>query len=129
MSEKKPTPAIGVGMPALLYLELFAGVLEDAFGTTAYLVGSAARGKEWRDVDVRVILSKEEFNRYCGNFDQKPERLNRQWSALCLAFAELGRGMTGLPIDFQLQESEEANRLWPNEVRVPLIARHRWFDQ
>src|SRR6185503_5686839 len=126
MGEPKPAPSVGVGMPALLKLELFAGVVHDAFGEWPYLVGSAARGKVWRDVDVRVMLGPEEWQRFCGASTQKPERLNRQWTAFCLAFSELGRIMTGLPIDFQLQERDEANRLWPNEVRMPLIATGVW---
>jgi hypothetical protein len=98
----------GVGMPASIRLEHFGEIVNDAFGAVPYLVGSALQGKGWRDVDVRVILSDEEFERQIGPLT-KPLMLNARWAALCLAFATLGREMTGLPIDFQIQQQSVAN--------------------
>jgi hypothetical protein len=34
-------------------------------------------------------------------------------SAITLAFAALGKAMTGLPIDFQIQSATRANELYP----------------
>lgn len=125
--KQKPRPVIGVGSPAVLYLEQFGEVCNDAFGSTAYLVGSAARGKVWRDVDVRVILDDSEFYRLCGH-----SALNGPvWTAFAMAFSALGEKMTGLPIDFQLQGTTHANGQYGGEVRVPLFNRiveehHDW---
>jgi hypothetical protein len=120
----KPHPIIGVGSPQVLYLDLFGDILNDAFGATAYLVGSAARGKVWRDVDVRVILDDNEYHRLYGQVS--PVRKGPRWTAMAMAFSALGREMTGLPIDFQLQSMTHANGMYGGEVRVPLFSR---FDE
>jgi hypothetical protein len=98
----------GVGMPARLRLDQFGEVVREAFGHCPYLVGSAARGKEWRDVDVRLILPDDEFEQVVGELT-RPRCLNLRWNALCLAFAALGHQMTGLPIDFQIDQQTQAN--------------------
>jgi hypothetical protein len=99
---------IGVGMPALLYLEQFGSIVWDAFGTPPYLVGSALEGKEWRDVDVRLILPDSDYERMFGE-PAWVERACGRWAALCMAFSALGCRMTGLPIDFQIQMRTRAN--------------------
>ena len=103
----------GVGMPAALLLEQFAIVLNDAFGHgdnyfCTYQVGSSLERATWRDVDVRVILDDE---RYAAEGYGDPERShgNAKWIAMTLAFSALGRQLTGLPIDFQLQQQTHAN--------------------
>lgn len=118
--KRKPIPHIGVGSPGILRLQQFGEVLNDAFGETAYLVGSAARGKEWRDVDVRVILDDTAFYRLLGHSPHESPR----WKAMAMAFSTLGTDMTGLPIDFQLQGMTHANGLYGGEVRVPLFTRY-----
>lgn len=110
MSEGRPM--IGVGMPAALHLEAFGREINDAFGHLPYLVGSAAVGKEWRDVDVRLILPDEEFDRLFPPVDpgQFPDGL---WGLLCAAISELARQRTGLPVDFQIQRASFANERFP----------------
>lgn len=110
---------IGVGMPEWLKLNQFGRVVWEAFDEVPYLVGSAALGKRWRDVDVRLILSDDAFASQVGNL-RRPRCLNLRWNALCLAFAALGRDMTGLPIDFQIDQQTQANEDYGDELRVPL---------
>ena len=110
---------IGVGMPAEILLNQFGSLVWDAFGEVPYLVGSAARSKNWRDVDVRLILDDAEYERLIGKVE-KPHCTNPRWNAFCLAFAALGQRMTGLPIDFQIDQQTEANELHRGE-RHPLI--------
>lgn len=102
----------GAGMPASIYLEDFASKVIDAFSGAdhfgVYHVGSSLSSKEWRDVDVRLILSDEEYARMELGDPRDPFR-NAKWSALVLAFSALGRHMTGLPIDFQIQQQSHAN--------------------
>jgi hypothetical protein len=97
---------VGTGMPASLWLDEFGLLVYHAFGEYPYLVGSALEGKTWRDVDVRVILGDEEWERM--EFG-KPDERNPKWVSLCLAYATLGQKMTGLPIDFQIQQQSYAN--------------------
>ena len=105
---RRETGAAGVGMPATLHLQAFGREIEAAFGHLPYLVGSAARSKTWRDVDVRLMLPDDEFDAlFPGHI--KPDRVNAKWSLICAAISELGRQRTGLPIDFQIQRMTDAN--------------------
>jgi hypothetical protein len=136
--------SIGVGMPQWMKLNLFGQLLREAFpGTIPYLVGTAATSKEWRDVDVRVMLDGEEWERFVGEGWEMKTRdgagrespayeaahmeqmtnarpTGRRRTALQLAFSALGQEMTGLPIDFQFQWQDEANDVYGSERRVPL---------
>lgn len=108
--QQKPS-RIGVGMPSGLALDHFGRLIFDAYGWMPYHVGSSLRGKEWRDVDVRVILDDEEwaaeFGGPPGHFTHDPK-----WVVLCWSLSLLGREMTGLPIDFQIQPMRYANERW-----------------
>jgi hypothetical protein len=99
----------GVGMPQAMLLEEFGSQIWSAFGQPAYLVGSATRSKNWRDVDIRLIMDDKEYE--AMGFG-KPEEMSRngKWVAYCLAFSVLGKQMTGLPIDFQIQQRSYANK-------------------
>lgn len=97
-----------VGMPAAMYLEEFGSQVMAAFDETPYLVGSATRGREFRDVDVRLLLDDDMFAKMFG-CDPNYSQHNGKWVAFCAAFSELGRRMTGLPIDFQIQQRTRAN--------------------
>lgn len=109
-----------VGMPQEIYLNMFGKVVFDAFGEWPYLVGSAlAQKRDWRDVDVRLILDDVRYAEVIGTFEQPP-LLNPRWRAFCLAFSALGRSMTGLPIDFQIDQQSDANTRF-NGPRSALI--------
>jgi hypothetical protein len=104
---------MGVGMPADLYLHEFGSQVWAAFGEPPYHVGSSLTLKSgWRDVDVRLILPDDA---YAALEIGKPNlpRQNGKWVALCMAFSALGRHMTGLPIDFQIQQLTRANDDYP----------------
>lgn len=106
----------GVGMPTHLKLEHFGRLIFDAFGSRPYLVGSVLKTKNYRDVDVRLILDDTEFT---AMFGQHHNFLNPKLAAFTLAFSLLGREMTGLPIDFQIQSMTYANKAYPGR-REPL---------
>lgn len=109
--QSTPRPMVGVGMPAALHLEAFGREIEAAFGRLPYLVGTAAIGKTWRDVDVRLILSDEEFDQLFPAVEQgQPDG---RWGLLCAAISELARIRTGLPVDFQIQRQSHANDRYP----------------
>jgi hypothetical protein len=64
-------------------------------------VGSSLTEKRgWRDVDVRLILDDDEFEPYA---DAGRRRMHE------LAWTAFGSQMTGLPIDFQIQQQAAAN--------------------
>ncbi len=103
----------GVGMPEGLWLNEFGSMVWAAFGGPPYLVGSVLTTTEWRDVDVRVILDDGTWARWFPNLpptsDEGDWHRDDKWVALVLAFSELGKSMTRLPIDFQIQPSSYAN--------------------
>jgi hypothetical protein len=114
---------MGVGFPADLWLHEFGSKVWEAFGTPPYLVGSALEKKEgWRDVDVRLLLSRAEWETLGLPWppDVPHTHSHPRWTVLCLAFSALGRQMTGLPIDFQIQEIEWANAEFKDRPRSAL---------
>jgi hypothetical protein len=118
-------------MPASLYLDEFGSVVWDVFGSPPYLVGSCLTKKTgWRDVDVRMILDDAEYEWWgLGEPAEGNANHNEKWVGLVRAFSELGQRMTGLPIDFQIQQQSYANRLYgsPKHPRSALgLVPHRW---
>ncbi len=100
---------MGVGMPQSLHLKAFGNLLRAAFGHIPYHVGSSVENKQWRDVDVRLMLPDDEYERM-GFGDPRYPHYSAKWAATCMAFAALGQKMTGLPIDFQIQQTTLANK-------------------
>jgi hypothetical protein len=108
---------MSAGMPAELYLQDFGTVVSDAFGNKdlgVYHVGSSLKSKKWRDVDVRVILEDKVYEEM-GFGDPKHPWENPKWVAWTKAFSALGRQMTGLPIDFQIQQMTLCNQQFPSQ--------------
>jgi len=100
---------MGVGFPATLLLNEFGSRVWDAFDHECYHVGSSLENKTgWRDVDVRLMLDDEVYEKMGFGDPQYPHH-NAKWVAMCFAFTALGKEMTGLPIDFQIQQRTEAN--------------------
>lgn len=112
---------IGVGMPQLLVLNAWGSLVQDALGERPYLVGSAATSKQWRDVDVRVMLDDDDFAAMFGE-PWASAAWSPKWCAFCMAFAAWGREFTGLPIDFQIQPMSHANERHDGP-RIPLAFR------
>jgi len=102
---------MGVGMPASLYLDEFASQILNAFDCIGvFHVGSSLGNKrDWRDVDVRVMLADEIYEAMDLGDPYFPHH-NPKWVSLCLAYSALGKQMTGLPIDCQIQQMTRANR-------------------
>jgi hypothetical protein len=65
-------------------------------------VGSSLTRKDYRDVDVRLILPNAEFERLFGKGPVHPSTLDL-WFLVCWAISEWMQKRTGLPIDFQIQ--------------------------
>lgn len=83
-------------------------------GYGCYLVGSSLERRDYRDVDVRYILSDEEFDRLFRVEAKDADGgsagwLNPLWSLMCTAISGWLRDQTGLPVDFQIQRQTQAN--------------------
>jgi len=100
---------MSVGMPQTLLLHEFGSQVWAAFGSIPYHVGSSLRKKRgWRDVDVRLILDDDAYRTLRLGDPDYPHN-NLRWVSFCLAYSTLGKHMTGLPIDFQIQQQTWAN--------------------
>jgi hypothetical protein len=100
---------MGVGMPQGILLEQFGEHVRAAFGHVCYHVGSSLTEKRgWRDVDVRLILPDAEYAAM-GLGDPRHQQRNKKWVSIILAWSAFGRDLTGLPIDFQIQQQSYAN--------------------
>jgi hypothetical protein len=83
-------------------LEQWARTVARSFGPSVYLVGSVARAEPYRDVDVRLMLPRLDYINLAGTHFERIQLFN-------VALSLYGQRMTGLPIDFQFQEVDEAN--------------------
>jgi len=102
---------MSIGQPQGMLLNLFGEKLRDIFGEVAYHVGSSLTTEKtthWRDVDVRLMLDDEVWDKLELG-DPKNPHGSRRWRALCIVLSDYGRHATGLPIDFQLQQRTYAN--------------------
>ena len=99
------------------------------FDSMPYLVGSTMKQATYRDVDVRVLLPDDEFDRWFGLdvWEMRSEHPgsthpwhDAAWTGLCIAIGTWGRVVTGLPIDFQVQRRDEANEQYRGEPRNPI---------
>lgn len=110
---------MSTGMPAGIWLHKFGVLIRDYFGHVPYHVGSSLVTKGWRDVDVRLILPDDEFLAIFGNL--KSAEVNKKLAAVTLAFSALGKEMTGLPVDFQIQPQTWADEKYPSQPRSALL--------
>ena len=79
------------------------------FGQPPYMVGSVLHRKDYRDIDLRLMLPDKKFDREWRN-PIKVRLMNR-------AMSTWGQRETGLPIDFQIQRQSSANAKWPEDGR------------
>ena len=112
----KPPRANYIGAPAFFDLNQACRVIVDAYGCCLYLVGSSLVSHDFRDVDLRLILSDEAFDALFPGVHESmrgaPAR-DARWSLMCSAIAMYLSARSGLPIDFQIQRQTEANAMWP----------------
>lgn len=104
-----------IGAPAVFALELACLHLHDAFPSYGiYLVGSAIDDPEWRDVDLRMIMADEEFNKlfpaaqYEKGVGARWES-DPRWLVMTVAISQWLTQQSGLPVDFQFQPQTHAN--------------------
>lgn len=75
-----------------------------------YLVGSVMERPTFHDLDVRLILSDEQYDRLTDD----------EWGLLGFVTSRHLATVTGLPIDFQFQRHTEANAAYGHKFRTPL---------
>jgi hypothetical protein len=92
-----------VGMPRALYLKMYAEFIDDIFDTNIYLVGSALKRKNWKDIDVVAVLSDQRWESY-GFGDPQKRFYNKRWAAYCMSLSSFGKQLIGCEVDFQIHQ-------------------------
>jgi len=102
--------------PAYFKLNQAVALIDKAFGVHGtfgtYLVGSSLQRRDFRDVDVRMIMENDAYDKLFPGAIDRPD-LNAYWSLTCVTIADWLARETGLPIDFQIQRQSVANELFP----------------
>ena len=88
-----------LGFPAHDALSQACQFVGQALDETCYLVGSVLETRDYRDVDVRVIMDDDKFIALFG----RDPGLNAFWSLLSVSISEYLRRRTDLAVDFQIQ--------------------------
>jgi hypothetical protein len=97
-----------VPAPHFFTLNHACKLINDAFGGIGcYLVGSALVRRDYRDVDVRYIMSDDAYDHL---FKDHNGWLNPLWSLMCTSISLWLRQQTDLPVDFQIQKQSHANQ-------------------
>jgi hypothetical protein len=114
---------MSIGQPQGMLLNEFGERCKAAFGEAAYHVGSSLsamrdKSREWRDVDVRLMLDDDVWEKLELGDPANPHG-NAKWRAFCIVFSDYGRHLTGLPIDFQLQQRTHANATYGRAQNCP----------
>lgn len=104
----------------LIALELACVPIAKAFDYGVFLVGSCLERADYRDVDVRCMLDIEQWVRLFGDLDPAKPFLDPRWELLCGALSEQLSKQTGLPVDFQFQQTAAANAEFGGRRRSPL---------
>ena len=111
--------------PNIYALHNACQLVHTAFRETSYgvyLVGSCLQGRDYRDVDVRLLMRDEAYDSMFGipPFQKGDGRMHALWSLMCLTTSEWLAKQSGLPVDFQIQRASTANEKYPNQPRLPL---------
>ncbi len=93
----------------MFLLDLACRPIRQAFGTPPYLVGSVVQRPDFRDVDVRLILDDQQYDRIIATPEIR--------TMLSIAFTAYLQTATGLPIDFGIQRQTQANEQHSIKVR------------
>jgi hypothetical protein len=96
-------------LPSIQFFQLDQACLfvSKAFDSQPYLVGSSLVKRDYRDVDVRLILEDSRYDKMFVNHEG--EYLNAYWSLLCTSISMYLSQASGLPVDFQIQRMTQAN--------------------
>ena len=116
MSEPK-RKVTHIGAPACFALEQVCKQVREAFSDPdeyvgMFVVGSCLERADWRDVDVRMMMSDKAFARLFPNaiLDHGAAwEFDPRWILLTVSISKWMSEQTGLPIDFQFQTMTYAN--------------------
>ena len=92
-------------------------LVADAFGETCWLVGSATESRDYRDVDVRIILDDSAYE---SVFGACPPSLSPLRCLLGASISAYLSQQTDMRIDFQIQKRSDVKESDWNKTRVAM---------
>ena len=118
MNDKEQSPGWqGLGEPHHMNLEAACMLVSQAFNETCYLVGTAAVQRDFRDVDVRIIMNDDKFDTLFGNTGGGTRAF---WTLVSVSVSAWLKQCTGLPVDFQVVRRSAVQEADWDKVRWPL---------
>lgn len=106
----------GLGEPHQMKLAAACILVEQALQETCYMVGSATNKRDFRDVDVRVIMNDDKFDTLFG-----PHTHFKPFQVLfSISVSTWLKEVTGLPVDFQVQRRSDIKESDWDKMRDPL---------
>lgn len=99
-----------IGAPEFFDLNAACQVITQAYGCCLYLVGSSLEKRDFRDVDLRLILDDAAFDAMFPGIGSNWS-LDARWSLMCSAISLWLAKRSGLKIDFQIQRQTQANEI------------------
>lgn len=109
---------VKVGQPGLMLLEPYCRLLTEAFGP-CYLVGACLDRRDYRHVDIRLIMDDDKFDSLFGGTWDTGNRSAR-WLVMCLGITKLLADTSGLPVDFQIQSETWSHTHFRHRERVAI---------
>lgn len=110
MTTERRQKGIYIGAPACFALDMAVRPVVQAFEALGcYVVGSALERPDWRDVDVRLMMTDDAFAREFPDAHDGLWELDPRWLLLTVAISAHLSKLTGLPVDFQFQPQTHAN--------------------
>lgn len=121
-----------VGAPASFTLEVVCQQINAAYDyceyAHIYMVGSVLQRADWRDVDLRMIMSDGDFRReFPDAYDNGAWEFDAKWILLTTSISGYLSKLTGLPVDFQFQPMTFANKHHRgprNAMGMRMVSRH-----
>ena len=108
----------GLGEPMHMGLMAALMIVEQAFNETPYMVGSATQIRNFRDVDVRLIMNDDKFDILFGDTGGHTTAF---WTLTCISISAWLKQCTGLPVDFQIQRRSRVKESDWDKERDPLM--------
>lgn len=108
MTKPEKKRAQYVRVPAIFILERECYLLRQAFGSMCYLVGSSLESSDYNDVDIRMIMSDEAYEKLFGDSTCEQSLF---WNILCTLISQDLSMKSRERVDFQIQSMDHANAL------------------
>jgi len=110
-----------VGAPAIFKLNQCSTTINKAYeGGQCFLVGSSLVKRDYRDVDVRLILPNDLFAHAFGELDYSSTQYHPRMSLLSVVVSDWLSKETGLPVDFQFVSAGRHQRMYADKPKHEL---------